>query len=140
MTALVCLNRFVPMPRTATHCRTMQHSANTLQHSANSATLCTTLHHTVPQCNTLQHTATHCNTLQHTATHRNTLQHTATHCNTLSSCYTHTLLTPCFSAENGQRQGGGGKRGRGSDGGYPRLFSTREQSIPLLPPPTHHTT
>jgi len=56
------------------------------------------LPHTATHRNTLQHTATHCayvymkklhayhyrsNKLQHTSTHCNTLQHTATHCSTL---------------------------------------------------------
>ena len=55
MTALACLNRFVPIPRTATRCRFLQHSA----------TLCNTLQHSATLCNTLQHSAPHCNTLQH---------------------------------------------------------------------------
>jgi len=54
-----------------THCKTLQHS-----------------------CNTLQHSATHCNTLQHTATHTVTVVSTstlATHCNTLQHTVTHTM-------------------------------------------------
>ena len=57
---------------------------------------CNTLQHTATHYKTLQHTATRCNTLQHAATHYNTLQHTATycilhhtapHCNILLRCH-----------------------------------------------------
>jgi len=81
---------------TATHCNTLQHTANTLQHTA---THCNTLQHAATHCNTLQRTTTHCTlTRQHTATHCNilhTLQHTATHCNTLLHS-----ATPCNTLQH----------------------------------------
>jgi len=62
------------LQHTATHCNTLQHTAQGEVHSLQkektnlNGTLSDTLQH---------HTATHCNALQHIATHYNTLQHTA---------------------------------------------------------------
>jgi len=47
----MCNGEKFTLQHTATHCKTLQHTANTLQHAAK-------------HC---QHTATRCNTLQHTA-------------------------------------------------------------------------
>jgi len=47
----------------ATHCNTLQHTANTLQHTTTEHDLlCCILTTTATHCNTLQHTASHCNT------------------------------------------------------------------------------
>jgi len=79
---------------TATHCKSLWHSCNTLQYpymytcalvlqafACRFDTAVCRLHWQ----NTLQHIAAHCNTLQHIATHCNTLQHTATYTYALGS-------------------------------------------------------
>jgi len=70
----------------ATHCTTLQHTAqrcNTLHNAATPEGMASSSSASDLQdrtntsmSSTLQHIATHCNTLQHTATHCNTLQHT----------------------------------------------------------------
>jgi len=62
---------------------------------SHTATHCNTLPRTWTHCNTLQHTATHCHALPHNAARCNTLQRTATRCHTLPHAATHcnTLLT-----------------------------------------------
>jgi len=58
----VCRLHTIRQYRNATHCITLQPTANT-------ATYCTRKQHTATHCNTLQHTATHCNTLQRSRPH-----------------------------------------------------------------------
>ena len=84
------------LQHTETHCKTLQHTGNTLQHTADfkkASLLRVPLN--LLHCNTLQHTSTHYNTLQHTGI---TLQHTGnTHSNTLTTPWQHTgntLATP----------------------------------------------
>mmetsp|Transcript_2624 Transcript_2624/g.3732 ORF Transcript_2624/g.3732 Transcript_2624/m.3732 type:complete len:90 (+) Transcript_2624:493-762(+) len=72
------------------------------------ATHCNTLQHSVTLCNTLQLSATLCNSLQLSAPHCNTLQHLVLMPHTYRQRMYVTLPTPCFSAENRQRQGVGG--------------------------------
>ena len=88
------------MPRTATRCNTLQHTATCDSFMCDTAPLrraqsvvtsaqVRQMSLVTTHCNTLQHTATHCDTLRHTVTHCCTRRHTVTHCNTLRHAATH---------------------------------------------------